>query len=307
LPPPATVRTVLTLDSARAVTGGSPAALADAIRRGADLRIGTAFRHNEHIDPASPSAEPIEEVAEFRETLLIEDRWAAGIMTLRVPVDLPQGFGPRPSMSFFLYNQDGTQAIARPYLDGLPVQGEQGEPGTGPGGDWPDMPRYHQFDSIDAGTNAPAHNFVYDFDYYRFVVNDRWTEVLSHDAQGHVLSGTVAALRQAFLAGCAIKVALRDLCADLVPPGLPVPPHEVFVHAGSCYYYTESNLFITGTHPAVRLTPAVPLRYGSRGWDFGWFVARSDGHLERWLVDPQTLAFGRSATRCAMRWFIAGG
>jgi len=112
------LRNVLTLNADRSVRDGSTTDLVDAIRRGADLRIGTAFRHNEHIDTASPSNELIEEVAEFRQTLLLDDRWAAGIMTLRMPVELPEGFGPRPSMSFFLYNQDGTQAIARPYLDG---------------------------------------------------------------------------------------------------------------------------------------------------------------------------------------------
>src|SRR4051812_702256 len=116
----------LTLDGDRSIRAGSPAALADAIRRAADLRIATEFRHNEHIDTSSGSRELIREVAEFRVTYLIEDRWSAGIMTLRQPVDLPDGFGPRPSMSFFLYNQDGQQAIARPFLDRQPATGARG-------------------------------------------------------------------------------------------------------------------------------------------------------------------------------------
>ena len=74
-------------------------------------------------------------------------------MTLRQPVDLPDGFGPRPSMSFFLYNQDGQQAIARPYLDGAPAAGTLG---PAPIDDHSDMPRYHQQDSWDASTNAPS-------------------------------------------------------------------------------------------------------------------------------------------------------
>lgn len=48
-------------------------------------------------------------------------------MTLRQPIELTEGFGERPSMSFFLYNQDGRQAIARPYLDGGGVTGRVGE------------------------------------------------------------------------------------------------------------------------------------------------------------------------------------
>ena len=134
----------LTLSADRTIRGGSFAALADAIRRAADLRIATEFRHNEHIDTTSDDSQLVREVAEFRVTYLLEDRWSAGIMTLRQPVDLPDGFGPRPSMSFFLYNQDGQQAIARPYLDGAPPDGALG---PAPLDDHSDMPRYHQHDN----------------------------------------------------------------------------------------------------------------------------------------------------------------
>ena len=298
-----TLRNVLTLNSDRSIRSGSTTDLVDAIRRGADLRIGTAFRHNEHIDTTSPSSELIEEVAEFRQTMLLDDRWAAGIMTLRMPVELPEGFGPRPSMSFFLYNQDGTQAIARPYLDGQrPTAG----PGPSPVDAMPDMPRYHQFDNFDAGTNAPSHNCVYDFEYYQFLVNDRWREVLSHDYTGRPTSGSVEALNEAFLRGSPVKVAISKFAVGLVPAGETAPEHEAFIHAGSCYYYTDKKLFITGTHPAVRVKPAIPLRYGTNGWDFCWLVARSDGQVERWRCDPYTLQFDRSTHRYDMRWFVLG-
>jgi hypothetical protein len=292
----------LALNADRSVRSGSFAALADAIRRAADLRIATEFRHNEHIDTGSPSAELVREVAEFRVTYLLDDRWAAGIMTLRQPVSLPDGFGPRPSMSFFLYNQDGQQAIARPYLDGALASSQ---PGPSALDDHSAMPRYHQHDSWDAGTNAPSSNFVYDFDRYQFLVDDGWREVLAHAADGSVLSGSVAALADAFGRGAAIKLGIRGLCADLAEPGAGTFEHEVFVHAGSCYYYTERRLFMTGTHPLVRVRPAIPLRYTGRGWDFGWLMARSDGHVARWLCDPYTLAFHKSAGRYAMRWFVA--
>lgn len=290
----------LTLNADRTVRSGSFAALADAIRRAADLRIATEFRHNQHIDTGSDSPELVREVAEFRVTYLLDNRWAAGIMTLRQPVDLPDGFGPRPSMSFFLYNQDGQQAIARPHLDGAPATGA---PGPSPLDDHSAMPRYHQQDSWDAGTNAPSSNFVYDFNHYQFWVYDRWREVLSHDADGAVIGGSVGALAAAFERGHAIKLGIRGLCADLAEAGTPLD-HEVFVHAGSCYYYTGRRLFMTGTHPLVRVRPAIPLRYTSQGWDFGWLMARTDGHVARWLCDPYTLAFHKSAGRYAIRWFI---
>jgi hypothetical protein len=296
------VQNPLTLNGDRSLRAGSYAALADAIRRGADLRIATAFRHNEHIDPGSDSAELVQEVAEFRVTYLIDDSWSAGIMTLRQPVELPEGFGPRPSMSCFLYNQDGTQAIARPYLDGAPAPGEIG---PSPLDDHSAMPRYHQYDSWDAGTNAPSSNFVYDFDHYSFLVDDRWHELLSHAADGTPLSGSVADLADAFAQGRPVKLGISGLCADLAEPHAAAPRHELFIHAGSCYYYTERRLFMTGTHPLVRVRPAIPLAYRSRGWDFGWLMARTDGQVARWLCDPYTLTFQKSVGQYAIRWFVA--
>ena len=134
---------VLELDESRAVRSGSGSALCDAIGRGADLRIATEFRYDEHVDVTSDNAEVVQEVAEFRATYLVDDRWVAGIMTLRQPVDLPAQFGPRPSMSFFLYNQDGTQAIARPYLDGPPAVARLG---PSPVDDNESMPKYHELE-----------------------------------------------------------------------------------------------------------------------------------------------------------------
>src|SRR5204863_5453213 len=135
-----------------------------AVRQGADLRVYTEFLHNEHIDPKSDNSERIREVIDFRVTYLIEDRWVAGINNLRQPVSLPDGFGPRPSMSFFMYNEDGQQAIARPYLDGDPSpSAATGKIGPAPPNDHSDMPRYHELDNFDAGTNAPGSNFIYDF------------------------------------------------------------------------------------------------------------------------------------------------
>lgn len=181
-------RCVLTLDEARQPVSGSAEALVAATGRSADLRIGTRFRHDQHIDVNSDDSEWVDEVAEFGVTYLVEQRWAAGIMSLRQPIDLPTGFGPRPSMSFFLYNQDGQQAIARPYLDGAAATGRRGRsPDTPP----PDMSRYRVISTWDAETNAPSQNFVYEFGEYRYCVRDDWQELLAHDAQGEVQSGSL--------------------------------------------------------------------------------------------------------------------
>ncbi len=296
-----TWRCALELNSQRKPISGSAADFAHAIGRAADLRISTEFLHNEHIDVSSSNAERIREVAEFAVTYRIDQRWAAGIMSLRQPIELPASFGPRASMSFFLYNQDGTQAIARPFLDGAPAEMS---PGPAPVCVPENMPKYHAFDNWDQGTNAPSHNFVYDFDCFRFCVNDSWREVLHHSATGQVLSGSLAELVEAFSSGCAIKLGIENLCADLVAESHPVMHHEIFIQGGSSYYYTEQKLFIIGSHPLVRVSPSVPLRYASGNWDFGWLMIRSDGRIVYRRCDPYSLQFSDHVTQNAVRWFV---
>ncbi len=288
---------VLQLDHRRQVTDGSDSELVAAIARGADLRIYTEFRHNEHIDTASSNPELIREVAEFRTTYLLDRRWAAGIMTLRQPVELPAGFGPRPSMSFFLYNQDGQQAIARPYLDGAPAPATKG---PSPLDDHRDMPRYHQHDNFDAGTNAPSSNFVYDFERFRYLVRDDWREVYACSSSGEVLAGSKSELVDAFAGGADVKVGIASLCDQWNA----APAHEVFCHTHSGYYYTDQGMFIAATQPLVRVAPGIPLRYNSDGWDFGWALVRTDGHVAGLWCDPYTLQFRRTTDRRAIRWFV---
>ena len=291
----------LKLDTNRQVIDGSSKALADAVRDGADLRIYTEFHHNEHIDVTSDNDELIREVAEFRETLLIDDRWSAGFMTLRQPVELPDGFGARPSMSLFLYNEDGTQAIARPHLGGPPVSGALG---STPLDLHNNMPKYHEIDGWDGSTNAPSSNFIYDFEVFNYWVRNDWRQVLSHSADGDVMSGSIEELEEAFKLGSEVKVGVSGLCDGIDAAGDASLSHELFIQIGSGYYYTGEKLFIGATHPFVRIKPAIPVRYTSRGWDYGWAMCRTDGKFALSMVDPYTLSFRRSDGRHAIRWFV---
>ena len=294
---------VLERNSDRSVRSGSEDALAAAIRRGADLCIGTDFRHHEHIEPGSANTEVVNEVSDFRVTCLLEDRWVAGFMTLRMPITPPECFGPRASMSFFLYNQNGQQAIARPHLDGVPPRGGPG-PATGSVLPGYHSPKYHEQDAWDTETNAPSANFIYDFDVYRFFVRDEWRQVLAHGEAGEPTAGSLDELVTAFRGGSEVKVAIRGLCDDLGESSAPVMGHEVFVHCGPCYYNTERRVFSAGSQPVVRVDPAIPLSYRTRNWDFGWLMPRTDGFVARWLCDPYTIAFAKSDGRYAVRWFV---
>ena len=291
----------LALNESREVTHGSEYALCNAVRRCADLRIATRFRHDEHVEPGSNNKEWVDEVAEFRVTLLLDDRWTVGFMTLRAPIMPPEGFGPRPSFSFFMYNQNGQQAVARPHLDGRPTTGS---PEKAPPNDWSDYPNYHELDAWDTQTNAPSNNFVYAFDSYRFIVRDDWEEVFTHTDAGVPQTGSLDRLIEAFRDGCEVKISVRGLCDDLARGDLVPTPHEVFVQTHSCYFATERSLFTAGTHPLVRVRPCVPAQYETHGWDFGWVMARSDGFVARWLCDPYTLQFNKSDNRAAIRWFV---
>ena len=290
---------VLELDSERKVIAGNPEDLRSAIGRGADLRIYTEFIYNEHIDTNSDNGELVQEVSDFRVTYLLEQRWVAGIMNLRMPIQPPEGFGPRASMSFFLYNENGQQAIARPYLDGGIARGVPGESHVE---EHEYMPKYHGQSSFDASTSAPSSNFIYDFEDFRFWVRDDWEEVFAHAADGTVVGGSVDALAEAFLAGRELKVGIGGLCAD-VGPNPSRTPHELFVHLGPGYYNSERKIFSAGTQPMVRVKPAIPMLYESRGWDFGWLMPRSDGFAARWLCDPYSLEFKKSEGRYPIRWF----
>lgn len=293
-------RDVLGLNRLREVISGSPEALRHAIACGADLRIFSEFYHDEHIDPASKRHELIQESMDFRATYLIDERWAAGIITLRQPVQLPDRFGPKPSLSLFLYNEDGGQGIARPFLDGKILDGACG---PSPPRDHSAMPNYFEFQRFDDGTNAPSSNFFYAFEKLKYFVRDDWREVLSHSAEGEVLAGSIHAVAQAFRAGAEFKVGIRGLCDDLALPGEAPPNHEVFIQLGSCYYYTEEKTLVGSSHPVARVRADVPLHYQSNSWDYAWLLPRTDGRCALLIYDPYTLKPRRTSERFAMRWF----
>lgn len=299
-------RCVLKLDMQRNIIGGSEEKLKQAIKNAADLRIYTEFRHNEHIDTSSPNNQLIREVSDFPATYLIEDKWVSAMMTLRQPVTLPDRFGERPSMSFFMYNQNGLQATARPYLDGAGCDETIGAPPPEmfDGGKEPKpMELMHNISSFNTDTNAPAINFIYDFYSYKFLVQDEWTEVLSHDADGNVISGSAKTLEEASAAGCEMKVAISGICEGVFG-AKNTAKHELFIATGPHYYYTEAGFMVAETRPFVRVIPEIPMTYKEKNWDFGWAIVRSDGHVAGLWYDPYTLKYRRTYTKHAMRWFI---
>lgn len=283
-----------TLDEDREPNQSEVSALVAAIGNGADLRIGTSFPHNEHIEPGSLDGTVIDEVAAFQTTYLLDGKWIAGIMSLRQPAGLPDGFllTAKPSMSFFLYNQNGHQGIARPFIDGSMDEGMYEKPPE-------NMPKYEMFNQSDARTRAPSSNFMYHFGQFRFFVRDDWREVLAHDSNGEVVSGSLRELSEAFRQGSEIKVGVSGLWAE----GNETPPHEIFMRTHSQYLYPDQFL-MAQSDPFIRVRPSIPLKYESNGWDFGWLSVRTDGAVTYRRVDPYTLTFSQHKMKLPIRWFV---
>lgn len=299
---------VLELAPDRSVRAGSREALAAAIGRGADLRVYTEFMFEEHITPGGTGDDrlvgPIREVIDFRETVLVDGTHVGGITTQRQPLEPPFGFNGRdPKMSFFLYTGDGDQALANLVLG---AHGGGVDPGTRTVEPTPaDMPKMGPQEFFDVGTTGPSRNFVYDMEVYRYFVRDDWEEVLAHDADGTVRGGSFDGLEAAQIAGREIKVGIRDLAADLAPDGGgdAALSHEVFTPVGSGFLHVRARWYDALTHPLVRVAPAIPLRYGSGGWDVAWVFLRTDGLATIRRLDPYTRGWEDRPARLACRWF----
>jgi hypothetical protein len=289
---------LLRLDEHRSVVSGSASELAAAVKRGADVRVYSTFDYGEHMSAPGSDVGLVQEMMNFGVTYWLEGGHFAGIQTTRYPANCSLGFGDYPSLSFFLVNDNGQAGIARPFLAPRKSAG-QGALVVAPAA------KYHTLDSYDGDTCSPCENYVYEFGEYGYWVSERWEEVLAHDEQGQPTYGSLKELQDAFRAGCALKVGIRNLCADLAPPGQPGIEHEVFVEMGPIYNHEHQGFLGGESQPLVRVAPEVPLAYRSGNWNFGWLIPRTDGLVHQLIVDPQTREFVRTEGRFATRWFVS--
>jgi hypothetical protein len=299
-------RCALELDSSESIVSGSEVLLCDSVRRGADLRVYTEFYFEEHIAPEADMQDDhehdglIQEVIDFRQTILVDDRHVAGNTTTRQPLNPLLGFnGLQPRMSLFMYNMTGHQSCATLPLDALePAVKEPGAYEVVPAP--ANMPKMSETHVFDLGSMSPSRNFIYHMDVYRFWVQDTWTEVLAHDEHGDVFSGSWDDLADAQHRGREIKVAIEGLCSDLGDG----PKAEVFTPLGSGFTHTTKRIYDAQTHPVVRVVPGIPMGYGSGCWDVSWVMIRTDGSASIRTLDPYTRRFRDWTGRFPCRWFI---
>lgn len=305
-------RCLLELRPDRSIAAGAPAALCDAIRRGADLRVYTEWIYEEHVAPELPHPDPrhnglLQEIIDMRETMLVDDRYVAGITTLRQPILPFEGFNPNaaPRTSFFMYGMDGQQACANVMLDGAVPSAAPGQsqiiPGPGHGS------KMQASEANDAGTRGPSRNFIYDFEVYRYFVRDDWTPILAHDANGQITAGSWEAFHEAHRQGREFKVGITNLCADLNHGSAPTSArvsHEVFTNLGSGWIHTRLKRYEVLTHPLVRVKPVIPMKYKPGGWDVAWIYLTTAGQAWVRSLNPYSRVFRDDETRLACRWFV---
>jgi hypothetical protein len=65
----------------------------------------------------------------------------------------------------------------------------------------------------------------------------------------------------------------------------------------------RAGLYVTLTHPLVRVAGAIPLHYRSGNWDVAWVFLRTDGQAQVRRIDPYTRVWNDRPTRLACRWF----
>lgn len=284
----------LKLDSHRNEAQGSARELTRRLLAGADLRVGTAFYHDEHIDSASGDHQLVEETADFPQTVVLDGSWSAGIMTLRQPVSLKKGFGACNSLSLFLYNQNGQQALARLAMEDAQACALDSSEAA---------PEKMCVQSINDPTSmAPSQSFVYQFEYYDFFVNDCYSEIYANDALGQCTFGGMEALTEAYRGARRIKIGIGGLLSALYGQGSN-NQDEVFIQCGCSYYYTEERLMIANSNPLVCLPTCVPLIYTAGELHYCWLVVQSDGRVFVRLYDPFTCRWQTRDERLAVRWF----
>ena len=292
---------LLELDANRNPVAGGRRAVCDALGRGADLRLYSEWYFEEHVAPelGRPASDDerglCQEVIDFRQVIRVGDDDAAGVTTLRQAILPILGFNPSgpARMSFFKYNVDGSQGCANVLLDDNAPINEPGRTQVVPARE--DMPKMSEVELHDEGTKAPSANFVYDFERYRFFVRDDWRELLDHEADGAVNSGSFKALHEAHHAGCELKVAIRDLADGA--------PHEVFSLVGTTWIHTGRGELEALTHPLVRIIADTPLKYTSGRWDVAWIFLSTSGEATLRRLDPYRRTFTDRKLRLACRWF----
>jgi hypothetical protein len=155
------------------------------------------------------------------------------------------------------------------------------------------MKKMHTISVFDPGTAGVSKNFIYDFEFIEYIVNDCYEEKYG--------SGDIDALAESYQAGRGIKIAITGISKMIW--GDTGHEDEIYIHCGSSYYYTKDKLMITNTLPFVSVPADIPLAYKAGSHRYCWAVARTDGRVEVRSYDPFSGKWETKSAHLPLRWF----
>jgi len=257
---------------------GDVTAVAQALRRGADLRRFSTY--------SPQTIGLVEETMTLQTTWLFDNEHVGGLATLRQPVHCAVDFEFKPSLAYWIFNVTAPSGMAIVPLDGQPADAATGN--------W---------------VRVVNHPFTKGADIewlsgqYRWWVRDDWREIYAHDEQGQTIQGSSQDIQRAANDGCALKVGIKDLWSYLMPAGQEAPTHEVFLECSVQFAHIDKNFFGALTTPTFLVQPCKPLQFHGQAFAPGWLLVRTDGRICRQTLDPTTMQWQRSWTKHAIRWF----
>ena len=259
-------------------THGTVAAVAEAVRRGADLRRFSTY------SPQTTGL--VEETMTLQTTWVFDDEHVGGLATLRQPVHCALDFNFGSCMAYWIFNVAAPSAVTFIPLDGKAVDQATGN--------WIRVENHPFTKGSDVEWFSPE---------YRWWANNDWEEIYAHDEQGHAVHGSWQDIQHAANNGCVLKVGIRNLWEYLTPSGQVSPEHEVFIECGVQFVHIDSQFSGVLTIPTLMLGPCKPLKFVGETFAPGWLLVRTDGRLCRQTLEPSTMQWQRTWARHAIRWF----
>ena len=270
-------RLLCTTDGNHRPIDGSVVSVAEAVRRGGDLRRFSTY----HLEGTGL----VEETMALQATWVFDDQNVGGFQTLRHPVDAALGISMQPSLAVWIFGAGTPQRSTFIPLDGTPMQGATGQ--------WVKVEN-DAYASVGEQL-APTQ--------YQWWTRSGWEQICAHDEKGHPASGSWEKLREAVNDGCALKVGVKNLWSYLTPAGEVSPEHEVFIECTTHFSHLDEEFFGALTQPTLLLRPCLPLKFLGEDFAIGWLVVRSDGRIQRQTLNPSSMQWERAWGRRAVRWF----
>lgn len=274
---PGLVELLCVTDRDHTPISGSVAAVAEAVRSGSDLRRFSTYKLK--------GAGMVEETMTLQTTWVFDERNVGGLQTLRHPVDCGLGIKVQPSLALWIFPVGVQQRSTFVPLEGIPMA-----------------------DATDQW--AQVNNNPYGADDEEFVpqryqwwARSDWEQICAHDELGNPFLGSWKNIHAAAHDGCVLKVGVKNLWSDFASDRKEFRDHEVFVECTTDFSHVDGEFFGSLTQPTFLIQPCIPLIFTDGYYALGWLVVRSDGRIQRRVLNPSTMQWEQKWGRYAVRWF----